>query len=70
MKRAYPAYCPGQEWQGLSLDDGFKHFEALGFKWFDGNEDWATLRKGAFEAFIRRENAIVWHATVAQLEAA
>lgn len=70
MKRAFPAYCPGQEWQGLSLDDGVSHFEEQGFRRFDAADNWVTLRKGPFEAFVRRENALTFFATVVQLEAA
>lgn len=70
MKRAYPAFCPGQEWVGNSLDAGFKHYEAAGFSWFDGDENWATFRRGVFEAYVRPADVIRmnWIGSVIQLE--
>lgn len=69
MKRAYPAYCPSGDGAFITLDEGVKHYEALGFSQFDKDDGWCTLRRDNFEAYIRRWNALEWHGSVIQLQA-
>lgn len=69
MKRAYPAYCPSGDGVFSTLEDGVKHYEALGFSSFDKDDGWVTLRRENFEAYIRRCNSLEWQGSVVQLAA-
>lgn len=69
-RKAFPAYCPGQEWSGSSIEDARLHYESKGFQCFDSDDGWITMRNGIFEAYIRRNNHVEWIGSVVQLEAA
>jgi hypothetical protein len=68
-RRAYPALCLRDGAEALSREELFAKYAAQGFLLFDSAPDWALMRRGVFEALIRKKDSfgVVWTASVIQL---
>ena len=69
MRVSYPAMCLSECSSGESRAELVDNYKVKGFTIFDDAEQWVLMRKGVYEAYIRRASATraTWMATVVQL---
>ena len=69
MRTEYPVMCLSECADGESLDALVDNYKEKGFAIFYGTEQWALMRKGVYEVYIRRSPSpeATWEATVLQL---
>ena len=70
MRASYPAMCLSECSSGQSRGELVDNYKAKGFGMFDDADQWALMRKGVYEAYIRRSSKtlLTWVATVVQLQ--